>query len=33
MLMGAPVDREWIHYADLPAMFVVWVTATLIVLS
>jgi hypothetical protein len=33
VILGAPVEREWIHLADLPVMFVVWVAAALIVVS
>jgi hypothetical protein len=32
LLRGAPVEQEWIHRADVPALFVVWSVATLILL-
>ena len=33
LLRGVPVERQWVHEADIPAMFVVWVVAAMIVLS
>jgi hypothetical protein len=33
LLRGAPVERQWVHDADTPAMFLVWVVAAMIVLS
>lgn len=32
IIQGAPVEQAWIHRADVPALFVVWVVATLIVI-
>jgi hypothetical protein len=32
LLRGAPVEHEWVHRADVPALFVVWAVATLILL-
>ncbi|MCI0424295.1 MAG: hypothetical protein L0Z49_04920 [Actinobacteria bacterium] len=33
LLRGAPVDSRWLHDADVPVLFVVWVTGALIALS
>jgi hypothetical protein len=32
LLRVAPIEAEWVHRADLPAMFVVWAIATMIIL-
>ncbi len=32
LLRGMPTEMEWVQRADLPAMFVVWATATMIIL-
>lgn len=33
LLRVAPIESEWVHRADLPALFVVWVVATMIILT
>lgn len=33
MIRVAPIDAEWVHRSDLPAMFVVWAVAAMIILT
>ena len=33
LLRNAPVDAEWVHRSDLPAMFAVWAVAAMIILT